>query len=180
LHNYDFLDDVRPFYRLISTVADYVIPQEYGVLRKDKLSVGSRIVCRLLQRIISNLEAGLDPQPPCRATLYFSSESHIHALRNVLLLTGTPLNTTMATTLEAMELNYLSHAVFRLYEDVSKSMNDPARFYVSVQFSPGAALDPFIFAEEGHVLPVSRAVPINGRIPLHLFRATFKPFENLF
>lgn len=102
----------------------------------------------------------------------------------------------VATTLEAIELNYLSHGVFRLYEDLAKPCtllfllllllpnsfafmfsslclfcrfslsklfhnqssfvvagDDPLRFYVNVQFSPGAALDPFIFAEPDHLLP---------------------------
>jgi hypothetical protein len=47
------------------------------------------------------------------------------------------------------------------------------RFYVNVQFSPGAALDPFIFAEENHLLPVSRPVPVHGRIPLPQFKKMF-------
>jgi hypothetical protein len=69
--------------------------------------------------------------------------------------------------------------------------SDPLRFYVNVQFSPGAALDPFIFAEENHLLPVgrklllarltsfrfrgqvSRPVPVNGRIPLETFKHMF-------
>ena len=66
-----------------------------------------------------------------------------------------------------------SHAVFRLYEDVSRGLDDPLRFYVNVQFSPGAALDPFIFSEEGHTLPVSRPVPVNGRIPFAQFKSIF-------
>lgn len=63
--------------------------------------------------------------------------------------------------------------MFRLYEDVSRGLDDPLRYYVNVQFSPGAALDPFIFSEEGHTLPVSRPVPVNGRVPWHLFCAIF-------
>ena len=48
-----------------------------------------------------------------------------------------------------------------LYEDLSLAPSHPLRFYVSVQFSPGAALDPFIFTEAGHTLPVSRPVPVH-------------------
>lgn len=66
-----------------------------------------------------------------------------------------------------------SHAVFRLYENVGLPLDDPLRYYVNVQFSPGAALDPFIFCESDHCLPVSRPVPVNGRIPFHLFVAIF-------
>ncbi len=117
-----------------------VVPNEYGILRKDKWLIGVGIARPLLKRMIGKLESALSPRCPSRVTLYFSSESHIHALRNVLLLSGIACNRTVATTLDAIELNYLSHAVFRLYEDVSKPIDDPLRYYVNVQFSPGAAL----------------------------------------
>jgi hypothetical protein len=52
-----------------------------------------------------------------------------------------------------IELNYLSHGVLRLFEDPSRAMDDPNRFYVNVLFSPGAGLDPFIFKQDGHILP---------------------------
>lgn len=69
-----------------------------------------------------------------------------------------------------MEINYMSHCVLRLFEDISRDINDPLRFYVNVQFSPGAANDPFIFRQRGHLLPVSRPVPINGRVPWETFK----------
>ena len=140
---------------------------------QDRWSIGVNIARPLLREIIRNLEGGLKAVVSHRVTLYFSSESHIHALRNVLLLCGIAANRTVATTLDAIELNYLSHAVFRLYEDLSQSPSHPLRFYVSVQFSPGAALDPFIFTEAGHTLPVSRPVPVHGRIPFNIFKALF-------
>ena len=173
LHNSEFITDVRPLYSAIKRVADCVVPQEYGVLRKDRWAIGVNIAKPLLREIIGNLEGGLRAVVSHRVTLYFSSESHIHALRNVLLLCGIAANRTVATTLDAIELNYLSHAVFRLYEDLSQSPSHPLRFYVSVQFSPGAALDPFIFTEAGHTLPVSRPVPVHGRIPFGIFKQLF-------
>ena len=173
LHNSEFISDVRPLYSTIKRVADCVVPQEYGVLRKDRWSIGVNIARPLFRQIIDNCEIGLQAEPSHRVTLYFSSESHIHALRNVLLLCGIAANRTVATTLDAIELNYLSHAVFRLYEDLSQQPTHPLRFYVSVQFSPGAALDPFIFTEAGHTLPVSRPVPVHGRIPFSIFKQLF-------
>lgn len=89
--------------------ADFVVPQEYGVLRKDKWSIGCGIVSKLLQRVIDNLYQGLHDNPQTRVNLYFSSESHIHAMRNCLLLSGVADNRTVETTLDAIELNYLSH-----------------------------------------------------------------------
>lgn len=179
LHNAEFLTGVRPLYTAAKRVADFVVPHEYGVLRKDKWNIGAGISQRLWQRIVSDLESGLQdvPPPPNRVTLYFSSESHIHALRNVLLLSGIADNETVATVLDSIELNYLSHAVFRLYEDLTKPVDNPNRFYVNVQFSPGAALDPFIFTETGHILPVSRPVPVNGRVPFDKFKSMFNNLD---
>lgn len=42
------------------------------------------------------------PSTP-RVNLYFSSESHIHGLRNTMLLSGMPDNETAATTLEVTQ-----------------------------------------------------------------------------
>jgi Diphosphoinositol pentakisphosphate kinase 2 N-terminal domain/Histidine phosphatase superfamily (branch 2) len=172
-HNADFFEQIRPLYRGIKRVADFVIPHEYGVIQKQKLFIGRTIVQPLLNRIIHNLECGLRDEPQSRAFLYFSSESHLHSLRNSIVLSGLPLNTTVATYLESVELNYLSHGVFRLYEDVSRPPDHPARFYVNVQFSPGASLDPFIWVQDDHLLPVSRPVPVTGRIPFDEFREMF-------
>ena len=109
LHNMEFLSDIRPLYSAIKRVADFVVPNEYGILIKGKWSIGVGIARPLLKRMIDKLESALSPKAPSRVTLYFSSESHIHALRNVLLLSGIALNRTVATTLDAIELNYLSH-----------------------------------------------------------------------
>jgi inositol hexakisphosphate/diphosphoinositol-pentakisphosphate kinase len=173
LHNQPFLQNLRPLYRGLKRLADFVIPHEYGVLRIERLAIGKIVCQRLLNRIVENLEEGLQVKPPTRCFMYFSSESHLHSLRNTLLLSGLCHNKTTATTLESIELNYLSHGVFRLFEDRSRDPSDPKRFYVNVQFSPGAALDPFIFSLPDCVLPVSRPVPVNGRVPFEDFKHKF-------
>jgi len=94
--------------------------------------------------MIQNLEAGLDDDAPARVFLYFSSESHLHSLRNTILLSGTmivnfrtngevsvlavvheplglPENRTVATALEAMDLQYLSHGNCALIIAVPRS-----------------------------------------------------------
>jgi hypothetical protein len=86
-----------------------VVPNEYGILRKDKWAIGVGIARPLFRRMIQKLESALSPKCPSRVTLYFSSESHIHALRNVLLLSGIACNRTVATSLDAIELNYLRY-----------------------------------------------------------------------
>lgn len=100
----EFLSDIRPLYSAIKRIADFVVPNEYGILRKDKWQIGMSIARPLLQRMIGQLESTLSPRCKSRVSLYFSSESHIHALRNVLLLSGIACNRTVATTLDAIEV----------------------------------------------------------------------------
>jgi hypothetical protein len=174
LHNNDFLSNLRPLYIAVKQVAEFVIPQEYGVLRKHKLEIGHRVVDELVNRLVADLDKGMEMAPDARCSLYFSSESHIHALRNLFLLSNLPANRTMSAQLEAIELNYMSHGVLRLFEDPSKPLYHPLRLYVNVAFSPGAALDPFIYKDRtDHVLPVSRPVSINGRLPFSEFKHMF-------
>lgn len=40
------------------------------------------------------------------------------------------------------ELDYLTHLVLRLYEDMAVPANDPARFKIEILFTPGASHDP--------------------------------------
>ncbi|GAB5367520.1 hypothetical protein AAMO2058_001237500 [Amorphochlora amoebiformis] len=170
LHNRDILTGLRKIYIAAKNVANFVIPQEYGVFQTEKLMIGRAVVQPLLVHIFENLKRGMEKDPSHRATLYFSSESHLHSLRNVILLSDIPHNRTVATTLEAMEINYMAHCVFRLFLDPTRAPNDPLRYYIDVQFAPGATLDPFIFMGKDHLLPVSRPIPINGRVPLEKFK----------
>ena len=70
-----------------------------------------------------------------------------------------------------MNINYLSHGVFRLYEDVSCAVDSEDRFYVNVLFSPGAAGDPFAAKNAAeHRLPIMLPVPLCGRVPFAQFK----------
>lgn len=40
------------------------------------------------------------------------------------------------------ELDYLTHMVLRMYENVDVPLSDPRRFRVDLTFSPGSALSP--------------------------------------
>ncbi len=169
LHNRGVLKNLRPIYLAAKNVANFVIPSEYGVFKEQKLRIGRAVVQPLLEHIMRNLRRGTESDPTHRATLYFSSESHLHSLRNAILVSDLVKNKTMEKALEAMEINYMAHAVFRLFLDPTRKYDDPFRYYVDVQFAPGAALDPFVFMGEDHLLPVSRPIPI-GRVPLSKFQ----------
>lgn len=89
------------------------------------------------------------PQRHVRTRLYFTSESHVHALVNVLRFgpteDGIPDLLTEAgkqMISSAPELDYCTHIVFRLYERPSEPPESADRHRLEVLFSPGASYDP--------------------------------------
>ncbi len=90
-----------------------------------------------------------------RTRLYFTSESHLHTLLNVLRFPSeapgakkSPLSTRGIDIIaNAPELCYLTQVVIRLFENTSKEANDPKRFRVEILFSPGASATPLHMSE---------------------------------
>ncbi|XP_024521024.1 inositol hexakisphosphate and diphosphoinositol-pentakisphosphate kinase VIP1 [Selaginella moellendorffii] len=106
------------------------------------------------------------PERHVRTRLYFTSESHIHSLINVLrychlddsLEGEPPLVSTEALEeiFETKELDYLTHVVLRLYENTEVALESPRRFRIEIMFSCGAALSPLEASPRfrDHTLPV--------------------------
>lgn len=99
-----------------------------------------------------------------RTRLYFTSESHLHTLLNVLRFTyNDPRSSSFALSKRGCdivdrtpELCYLTQIVFRLFEDPKKDINDPKRFRLEILFSPGATATPLHMAEMDRDLDNSR------------------------
>lgn len=65
---------------------------------------------------------------------------------------------------ETPELDYLSHIVFRMYENKRVPIQDPQRFRLEVMFSPGAAFSPhevLIPGGDVHTMPVAARIFLN-------------------
>ena len=92
-----------------------------------------------------------------RTRIYFTSESHIHSLVNVLryghlhpdheMREGPHLSALLREEgLEMLqnqhELDYLTQIIFRLYENKSLPFESPHRFRVEILFTPGANYSP--------------------------------------
>ena len=78
--------------------------------------------------------------------MYFTSESHIHGILNVLRY-GISSSGQRAVTEEGLraldeisEYDYLSHILLKMYENEMYDMADPRRFRVELSFSPGCCI----------------------------------------
>ena len=88
-----------------------------------------------------------------RTRLYFTSESHLHTMINVLRFGGSDAQKSILSEHglkvlgEAPEFCYLTQIVIRLFEDPRRDMEDPRRYRVEILFSPGATATPMHMAE---------------------------------
>ncbi|CAM9730098.1 unnamed protein product [Pylaiella littoralis] len=186
LHNAHLdLDGLPELYDLAKHLADSIVPQEYGITKGGKLLIGSKMCHALMHKIkydllIAMADSEVDMRYQLdlshmedlpinslarrvRTRLYFTSESHLHTLLNVLRF---PIGKHEAVvTEEAMrmlsrtkELCYLTSFVIRLFEDTEKAPEDPARFRVEILFSPGVVKHPMLPGDHLHTAPL---------VPLH-------------
>ncbi|RVX08643.1 Inositol hexakisphosphate and diphosphoinositol-pentakisphosphate kinase VIP2 [Vitis vinifera] len=92
------------------------------------------------------------PERHVRTRLYFTSESHIHSLMNVLrycnlddsLLGEDSLvcDNALERLYRTKELDYMSYIVLRMFENTEVALEDPKRFRIEMTFSRGADLSP--------------------------------------
>lgn len=87
------------------------------------------------------------PSRHVRTRLYFTSESHIHSLMNLLRYGNLIPKTNgidkqwqraMRFLSSVTEYNYMTQLVIMLYEDPNKDPASEERFHVELHFSPGA------------------------------------------
>ncbi|PRQ53685.1 putative phosphotransferase with a phosphate group as acceptor [Rosa chinensis] len=92
------------------------------------------------------------PERHVRTRLYFTSESHIHSLMNVLRYCnldeslqgedGLVCESALERLYNTKELDYMSYIVLRMFENTEVALEDPKRFRVEMTFSRGADLSP--------------------------------------
>jgi len=173
LHNANCLglsyDKMDQLWERIEALTGFVTPQEYGVTREDKLYVSRMIATPFFSHLAKEIRNTFSDEETTRCFLYFSSESHLHALRNALIICKTSYNQIVAKNVEGMDLSYFSHGVIRIFEDLTKGVNHPKRFYSTIHFSPGAHGNPLTQANlhRGQTLiPIENPGCLNGRFPI--------------
>ncbi|CAH8641947.1 unnamed protein product [Schistosoma intercalatum] len=162
-HNSGILleSEVQDFFMCAKSLADIIVPQEYGITKEEKLVIGQRICTPLMRKILSDarytdvdectrLHAGYSkgvasPERFVRSRLYFTSESHIHSLLTCLrygeladILTDEQWRRAMEYVSSISEINYLAQIVIMIYEDPTVEPKTEKRFHVELHFSPGA------------------------------------------
>lgn len=170
-------------YLTLLPLPDFV--EEYGTTISEKRSVGVKICHGLLEKIkfdlgVARTDNEVEPMRfmintdysqdlpintmgrRIRTRLYFTSESHLHTVLNVLRFAnndGKPILSNLGAQIvnNSPELCYLTHIVMRVFEDSRPEMQDDARrFRVEILFSPGATATPLHLHETDRETDSSR------------------------
>ncbi|KAK6029630.1 histidine acid phosphatase [Ostertagia ostertagi] len=169
-HNPDLcVDNEGEFERMyvcVKNMADIVVPQEYGIRKENKICVAQRVCTPLLKKIRNDLhrciecseedesQTRLDPRASegiatplrhVRTRLYFTSESHIHTLMNLIRYGGLcsvddkKWQRAMNFLSGVTEFNYMTQVVLMVYEDsrTDSTATGTERFHIELLFSPG-------------------------------------------
>lgn len=136
------------------------------------------------------------PERHVRTRLYFTSESHIHSLMNVLRycnldesLQGEAslvCDNALERLLKTKELDYMSYIVLRMFENTEVPLEDPKRYRIEMTFSRGADLSPLekndseaASLHQEHTLPImgpERLQEVGSYLTLEKMEKMVRPF----
>ncbi|KAI4351585.1 hypothetical protein L6164_005931 [Bauhinia variegata] len=136
------------------------------------------------------------PERHVRTRLYFTSESHIHSLMNVLRycnldesLQGEEslvCHSALERLYKTKELDYMSYIVLRMFENTEVALEDPKRFHIEMTFSRGADLSPLekndseaASLHQEHTLPImgpERLQEVGSYLTLEKMETMVRPF----
>ncbi|KAF8766151.1 hypothetical protein HU200_007649 [Digitaria exilis] len=112
----------------------------------------------------------VEPERRVRTRLYFTSESHIHSLMNVLRycnldesLNGEEslvCRSSLDRLFKTQELDYMSYIVLRMFENTEVPLEHPKRFRIEMTFSRGADISTLESGGKASLLPDDHTMPI--------------------
>ncbi|KAI0939291.1 hypothetical protein AcW1_004373 [Taiwanofungus camphoratus] len=123
---------LHELYGRAKALFDLVAPQEYGIEPEEKEEIGVLTSLPLLRNVVEDLENARNNEE-CSLTLYFTKESHIHTLVNLVLLSGVPI-----ANRRIPELDYCSHITFELYERNHGRGKSDKEYSIKLSLSEGA------------------------------------------
>lgn len=125
---------LRELYRLSKVLFDFICPQEYGIKDEEKLDIGLLTSLPLAKQILSDIQDMKKNVSSPSVVNYFTKESHIYTLLNVIYGSQLP----MKIARNALpELDYLSQIVFELYEADDPTSPLGKKHSIRMSLSPG-------------------------------------------
>ncbi|KAK4056669.1 inositol hexakisphosphate and diphosphoinositol-pentakisphosphate kinase [Microbotryomycetes sp. JL221] len=121
---------LRELYKRAKLLFDLIAPQEYGIERSEKEEIGLLTSLPLLEQLIGNLKSAREADH-ASADFYFTKESHIHTLVNLVTLSDLPI-----VMPQVPELDYMSYIAFEVYE--RGRVDGPKELSIRVSLSEGA------------------------------------------
>lgn len=123
---------LRELYRLSKVLFDFICPQEYGIEDKEKLDIGLLTSMPLVKQILNDID-DLQKAEAGGSVVYFTKESHIYTLLNVIYESQIP---TKIARNALPELDYLSQIAFEVYESEDVETNSKS-YSIRLAISPG-------------------------------------------
>ena len=103
------LTHLHELYRKALALFSFICPREYGITPEEKEEIGFLTSMPLLKNIVEDLKGAKESKGIC--SLYFTKESHIHTLLNLVL--ASELNVVMQ---KIPPLDYFASITFEVYE----------------------------------------------------------------
>eukprot|EP00753_Platysulcus_tardus_P013390 PLAT3669.6.p1 GENE.PLAT3669.6~~PLAT3669.6.p1 ORF type:complete len:1024 (+),score=377.90 PLAT3669.6:128-3073(+) len=142
LHNRSLaLAGLDELYASTRKLALIVIPAEYGTVPAMRAEIGAHICSRLVHKLMHDLAGVAKPKHSgrVRSRLYFTSESHLHGMFNLLRfhagVDGIVSDAGKRWMDSVEELSYMTHVLFMMYENAA--IKGPHRYRIDILFSTG-------------------------------------------
>ena len=202
LHNKSLINkDGYKLMNIMNKLASFYMPLEYGISIEEKFNIGIKLIKPLLKKIrndllwinpnssnknegclletkfsydINNVNKNSDKLVKTR--FYFTSQSHLYSLLNTILY---GFNSFLVDDKnkenqiwKIFDLDYCSHIIFLLFENLNVEKNDSKRYRIEIIVSPGANKDAKL-ANYEHMLSVNPWIVLNDHLNINDLKKYF-------